>query len=907
VTATSRIAIPELLSEGRWSHAFIATYNADLRFYEADVWPRISARNCMVLVDDEQLLDAFTQAGRLRHAGVRYVVEPIRGSTSAHAKLVWLSSREEGLLLVGSGNLTTNGYTRDGELFTAYRFSAEQGDQLATFQAARSFLDALVEREHLPGHVKPHLNRAWHDSPWLHTLASTESRLRHNLDVPLIEQLVTKIGDRPVRELVVHAPFYDKRCEALGAVITRLQPRHVEVLVQAGETSVDPAALRRTLDRAARSWTVRRAAGPNAGTYLHAKFILARLHRRQVCLQGSANLSPAALTRTPPHGNIELANLLEGPAGAYDTLVNALETENADPADLQVSFREDETAEDDADQVRLLSGTLQGATLDLELSHPPAEGRSLRLLVQDELPTGVTITHDSRHVAATLPAPLADWLRGRVRPVALRIADGPGSYDTNPIYPSQPEELSKLLTGQHEPETLRRIGQIDLDIDQDVSSVLAELADTLPFDRRALWCTVRPASSEPAADGPRLGWEELDWEQLRRHPVLAQYRTMASRHLEPTDLQLLLRATASGLPTQSEGATPEGISEDPDSDTEPSSEPGDDDDLLTDAEISAREAERSRRHHTIRQRNQRAWRSFLKRLVAGLEDPEFVQVIGLIAATTNAALANKLMTLLVARGHLEVEDVLLLQLRLWERLWTTDGLLANAAEEEQELAANVRADLAAVEYTLGGIYLAEQAPGSLDVRDRLHLRDRLRSLLGSSEAAEIRALVSEAAALMDRGVEQVAGALIDLAWETHDDEPLAAVADALGIPEHDLRWRPETIIVNGATRRIECLIVDRTVELDPKRGRKAMEAWLLVDPRRGHWRLQTPGASVAADAQSGDAWLRDRATKNITDLDGLVPVPSPPWASSMRDLKMLHLAFRTSRMAFGPPLHAVWV
>jgi hypothetical protein len=885
VTATARIAIPQVLTEGRWSHAFIVTYNADLRLYEADIWPRISARNCMVLVDDGQLLEAFTQAGRLRHAGVRYVVEPIRGSTSAHAKLVWLSSREEGLVLVGSGNLTTNGYTGDGELFTAYRHSAEETDQLVAFQTARSFLDTLVEREHLPKHVGTHLDRAWLDSPWLHSSASTESPLRHNLDVPLIEQLVTKIGDRPVRELVVHAPFYDKRCQALSAVITRLQPRHVEVLVQDGETSVDPKVLRRTLDRVAGSWTVRTATGPHAGTYLHAKFILARLHRRQVCLQGSANLSLAALSRTPPNGNIELANLLEGPAGAYDTLVDALETERVDPADLRVSFEGDEPSEDDADQVRLLAGTLQGTTLDLELSQPPAEGQSLRLLVHDELPTGVTVTHRSRLATATLPAPLADWLRGRVRPVALRMGDGPDSYDTNPVYPSQPEELSKLLTGQHEPETLRRIGQVDLDIDQDLSAVLADLADTLPFDRRALWRTVRPAGTEPAADGPHLGWDELDWEQLRRHPVLAQYRTMASGHLEPTDLQLLLRATGSGLPSLDEGATPEGISEDLDSDTEPSIEPADEDDQLTDEEIAAREAERNRRHYSIQQRNRQAWRSFLKRLVAGLEDSEFVDVIGPIAATTNAALANKLMTLLVAREHLEVSDILPLQLRLWERLWTTDGLLARATDEERELTSTVLADLTAGAYTIDGIYLAGQISRGLDDRDRLRLRDRWRSLLCAAHPEETQTLVSDAAALLNLSADELTEPLTDLAWQTHDDEAVAAVAEALRIPEHDLRWRSETAMVNGARRTIECLVVERDVELDPDRARIVMAAWLRTDPRRGHWRLQTPGASVAVDATSGDAWLWDRTTKDIADLNGLTPVPAPPWARPLRTLE----------------------
>ena len=126
----------------------------------------------------------------------------------------------------------------------------------------------------------------------------------------------------------------------------------------------------------------RRAEFPD--TYLHAKFILVRQRRRAVLLQGSPNLSLAALCLADPAGNLELANLLTGPRDAFDELLEGLVIgpSAADPQTLGLGYHRD--PEPAAAAVRLVYGLWGDGLLTLEASCDlPAPDR-IQLLVLGE-------------------------------------------------------------------------------------------------------------------------------------------------------------------------------------------------------------------------------------------------------------------------------------------------------------------------------------------------------------------------------------------------------------------------------------------------------------------------------------------------------------------------------------------
>ena len=238
---------------------------------------------------------------------------------------------------------------------------------------------------------------------------SAPSGVRHNLVVPLGEQLVEAVAGEHVVELTVHAPFHDERCEALRRLIAALQPDHVTVLVQAGRTSVDPAALARVLDGSTGSSEVQLAAAPEfPDTSLHAKFVLVRTPARSITFTGSANLSLAALWRTDqrvgdrPAGNIELVNLSEGPPGRFDELLAGLDlVEPTEPiAQLDVRYLGDSEVSVDA-RLRLTRGTWADGTLTLVAAAELPAGKLTLIVAGTDTPadmtaSGTTITGRAR-------------------------------------------------------------------------------------------------------------------------------------------------------------------------------------------------------------------------------------------------------------------------------------------------------------------------------------------------------------------------------------------------------------------------------------------------------------------------------------------------------------------------------
>ena len=499
-----RVSIPEVLSRPR-DHAVICTFGANLDFYEGPLWRHISrARNRVVLADDVvlagQLADLASGGSRLRHINRRYLATPITNERSAHAKLILLVDASGGTLLVGSGNVGMDGYASRGEVFCRYDITHEDSTYLPEFQAAKDLLDLMAGRGDLDIQARHHLNAVWADTPWVWAPSVRASGVRHNLVVPLGEQLVEAVAGEHVVELTVHAPFHDKRCEALRRLIAALQPDLVTVLVQAGRTSIDPAALGRVLDSSAGSSRVKLAAAPEfPDTSLHAKFVLVRNPERSITFTGSANLSLAAMWRTDervgdrPAGNIELVNMSEGPPGRVDELLAGLELlEPTEPIpQLDVRYLGDSEVSLAA-RLRLTRGTWADGILTLVTAAELPAGKLTLIVAGTETPADMSA---SGTTISAVPAPeVAVVLDSRVIPVWLRITAADGDVDTTPVYPYHPGALATLLAARRDPDLLRRAGSLDMEAyDDDLTALLDEL------DAAALSSTGTVCGASPGA------------------------------------------------------------------------------------------------------------------------------------------------------------------------------------------------------------------------------------------------------------------------------------------------------------------------------------------------------------------------------------------------------------------------
>ncbi len=919
-----RISIPEVLSRPR-DHAIVCTFGANLDFYEGPLWRHISrARNRVVLADDVvlagQLADLASGGSRLRHINRHYVATPITNERNAHAKLILLVDGSAGTLLVGSGNVGMDGYASRGEVFCRYDITDGDDTYLPEFQAAKDLLDLMVGRGYLDVQARQHLEAVWADTPWVWAPSARASGVRHNLLIPLGEQLVEAIAGEHVVDLTVHAPFHDERCEALRRLVAALRPDHVTVIVQAGRTSVDPAALWRVLESTAGSGDVQLATAPEfPETSLHAKFVLVRTAARSITFTGSANLSLAAMWRTDqrvgnrPAGNIELVNLTEGPPERFDELLDGLVL--VEPAgsvtQLNVRYLGDSEAKIDT-RLRLIRGTWTDGTLTLvAAAELPSEELAL-IVAGTESPASVRAAGTTITV---VPSPeVAAVLDSRVAPVWLRVATNEGDVDTTPVYPYHPGALASLLAARRDPDLLRKAGSLDMEAyDDDLTALLDELDAALVIDRQSLWRLARrspPPDTGNDNDGPRRAWEDLDFDALRRHPRLAQYESLGrvNERLEATDLQIVLGAITDhfrGFGTSDLPPLPGGLTApqadgvfDVDLDEETATLPGDRDDTPVDETPEEFESEndddatedRERRRLTTETRNRLAWQRFAERFTEALRDQDFLDIVGPRVAITNAVILNHLLALLVAKSVVAVEKGIDYQLDLWSFLWgeaDQNGYLDSLADEEQIAAMEEFSERGLEVTVLSAADLAAQLTKQRGLGGlRARLRHVWRRILTSSQLCFTGEVLRQASRPGVRPATDLADTLDKLVRESTQREVDDAVASCLGTTRGQLTVRHETVHRGPDRSAVEVIeIGDSAVNLTTDSVLEVFARVAAVDLRRDYIRLRHGDSRIVAawDRRLHDCWWYDPNTEQPVDL----PEPGaaePAWVAASESL-----------------------
>src|ERR1035438_5045049 len=141
-----RIVIPDLFA-GVWDASVVSTYGADLHFFERDLLRQMDRiGNRVVLADNTQINRSFSrgpQARQLHQVNRTYLLAPIRVAQAAHVKFIMMLNGIQGLLAVGSGNLSMSGYASQGEIFNIYHYTSDDKEFLPAFLAVKEYLDEI--------------------------------------------------------------------------------------------------------------------------------------------------------------------------------------------------------------------------------------------------------------------------------------------------------------------------------------------------------------------------------------------------------------------------------------------------------------------------------------------------------------------------------------------------------------------------------------------------------------------------------------------------------------------------------------------------------------------------------------------------------------------------------------------
>lgn len=854
VTPQAELRLPELL-RGPWDHAVLLSYGIDLPFFERALARQLppTCRNRILLGDERTYLascDAYARGGLVRSANRTYIAEPILRRSHSHAKVILLASPTAGRLLIGSGNISRQGFASGGELFTRYDYGQAGDDTLAEFVAVRTLLERLRDDGLLTAPAAWHIDRLLEETGWLYgVVVGAAPRLRHNLDRSFADQLEAAIGGRRVEELVVMAPFFDEELVALRTLISRLHPGRTTVLVQQGRTSIDPDALERVRTTSSGSLSVRPVERLPHRPWIHAKLILARTTSGDVCLQGSANISVAALS-TGTEANLEVVNLLSSHRGAFDAVLGDLNIGEAveDLALLELGYRSSDiddplteagwqlTAAEWLDEV--LEVRFRGELPSLDGATVESAGNTLAMEVI-RLNTGsftahLYYSHGGRAAGIT--------------PIRLNLADGGVS---NGIFPADRGALSDALElGVDSGEKLARIGDIGLD-DDELEQLLQELEATLVLDRRSVWQLAGrplPPDDDDQPDEPHINYADIDYEMLRSHPKMQQYLRSGGIGQPRSRLQIVLNAITAAFADLSAADAAAAIA-----DAANAHQQGDAASGTTEQD---EDEERPRRRWAVRTRFNVLFRNFVRRFLRGLGSQPFQELAGPAVLVRNYVVFLHLLSCLAEREWIDQSFVIDRIGRTLALFWgdsATPGYIARLEPDERDELLKVIRELHSDARLIATLYNSSLETSVTELRDlRVHLRDAWCGILVRGDLPLSPTVLAEAR-LMLIGADPPQGPLpstvVDeltrLAQHVTPGELVEAVAARLGVRETACVFDTDTVhspllgTVNVRALRVE----DDSARLTVEDARWALQHWMAVE--------QLPHYRVAVTSRDG--------------------------------------------------------
>jgi hypothetical protein len=903
----NELEIPSAL-EGNWEHCVILTYGADLPFFENALLRQFhaSCRNKLVLADGRQFQEAcvsYAEARMVRGLNRQYVAEGIRSHNAAHAKMILLASRNAGRLLVGSGNLSQDGYASGGELFVEYEYGTGDTESLGAFLTAREVLEAVVERGSVGPQARRRIQYLTENVPWVFGAAPSADRpVRHNLDRSFLDQLREALGDEPVSEAWVLSPFFDEGLKALTQFIDVLQPAKVNVLVQRGRTSVDPAELEKVKRRMQGKLHVVPFVAEPESLYVHAKMYLLKSRRRAVCLVGSPNLSQVAFLRSGAQANIEMASILAGDRQAFDSVWDhlSLQPVEHDLHSLGLAYRgDDDRPETDEAGLILLTAAWDEKRMWIRYSgNLPDLGEATLVIGGEPFKTKIAEV-DGDSVEVVLAAEAVEILDEYNAAVSVRWQNNGTVVETNPVYPADLASLEAALRAETREATLAYAGSLDLE-DAELEELFEALKESLILDRESVWRLAGRSyetDESDEADGdpaPTISYEQLDYEAIRNHPKIQQYLRRASGGgaAAPTRLQIILRAILGhfdGMVPPGAARLPTGVGT-----TTSAVEPVDADEAGQQAALE----EWERRRVSASKRLRRVVKDFIRRYLRGIRSPDFQQFAGCEVMTANYVIFTHILWRLCQRAAEDSEFLNFLYeslYRTWAMFWGqagSNGYWSRLGDADRQASSKLVRDNRSDALMLASLYTYERfvAEDGYDETTFL-IRDLARGLLASAPFAlskdvlvDVWLALGSVLGYRSPTPGEIVSGLDRLASYSSEESFLQEVGGAAGVGPEGCHFEQTQVMIPHLRRSdgARCLILARGDPLaSAAKATELLQRWMQVS-RMDYYRIQYPSTAKGLRGifydrvtREGTYWANDLGSEPMEF--GELPPAERPW------------------------------
>lgn len=288
----------------------ILTYGANLAFYEQVILSRLwraNSRNNLIFMDADRYFETIDDyRDSIGYVGRRYLVVPVQLGVlqSFHPKFIFLLGTDRSRLLIGSGNLTFNGYGNNLEIFTQLDWSLQNKENQDIFSDTWNLIEGIQERWGHSSQTDWMLQKARARSEWLlEEPESGDTKLVHSLERPLMDQFTDYMREYSVKKLTIISPFLDNQAKAIEQFNSVFEPEQIDLILQPIRAVGNFEALQQ-LQNAGIPLRIFRINSEDR--YTHAKVYLFETNRETFLATGSANCTSSALLNSSESGNFEI-------------------------------------------------------------------------------------------------------------------------------------------------------------------------------------------------------------------------------------------------------------------------------------------------------------------------------------------------------------------------------------------------------------------------------------------------------------------------------------------------------------------------------------------------------------------------------------------------------------------------
>jgi len=298
------------------TNVIILTHNIDFLFFESLVLKKLNQSGfptITILADAHCAHDSYKNQQKLiSQLGKRYRVVPIFMDNyyRFHPKAIFMSSKEEGHLFIGSGNLSYGGLNSNAEIWTRYN---SKEDTIGVFADFSKYIFEICER--IPDNkiILNDLEYSFESfrNNWGKNVDPAGLLIGKVNDSETIFDLIKKnVNIDITSKIIIYTPYYDTDLRMLiefGKIYKQIE---IEVLVQKDKILIDSEAVKNVPPNI-KFKLIDFQTEDDHFRFMHAKFYSFVSENIVTVFSGSANFSQAALNTTGSKGNAELMSIIK--------------------------------------------------------------------------------------------------------------------------------------------------------------------------------------------------------------------------------------------------------------------------------------------------------------------------------------------------------------------------------------------------------------------------------------------------------------------------------------------------------------------------------------------------------------------------------------------------------------------